>query len=100
MKVWRHRTDRLYHPPIDIYLRLHCILQLVVADPPALFHIEAKNVYNYRKTKVMRSLFERTLGRSVVWAEGDEHKRMRSVLNSCFTLVFPLVLWVGCYVTN
>ena len=100
MKVWRYRTDYLYHPPINIYLRLRCILQLVVADPQALFHIDAKNVYNYRKTLVLQSLFERTLGRSVVWAEGDEHKRMRSVLNSCFTLVSLLVVQVGCYVTN
>ena len=100
MKVWRYRTDYLYHPPIDVYLRLRCVLQLVVADPQALFHIEAKNIYNYRRTLAFRTLFERTLGRSVVWAEGDEHRRMRSVLNSCFTLVFLLVVQVGFYFTN
>ena len=100
MKVRRYRTDYLYHSPIDVYLRLRCVLQLVVADPQALFHIGAKNIYNYRRTLVFRSLIERSLGRSVVWAEGDEHKRMRSVLNSCFTLVLLFVVQVGCYVTN
>ena len=100
MKVWRYRTDHLHHPPIDIYLRLRCILQLVVADPQALFDIEAKNVYNYRKTKDLQSSFERLMGRSLLWAEGNEHKRMRGTLNSFFTLVFLLVSQLGCCVTN
>jgi len=98
--LWGHEKETMYDTAYgELYSKwfsekegalrikgaLWCGDILVVADPQALFHIEAKNVYNYRKTKVMQSLFERTLGRSVIWAEGDEHKRMRSVLNPCFT---------------
>ncbi|KAF8338782.1 cytochrome P450 [Cantharellus anzutake] len=58
---------------------------LIVADPQALWHIEVKNAYSYQKSRGLRSLIERILGRSILWIEGDEHKRTRSALISCFT---------------
>lgn len=33
----------------------------------------------------MRPLIERLLGKSIVWAEGEEHRRMSRALNGCFT---------------
>ena len=95
MKVWRSRTYQ-YDPASLTYIYTPTVLQLVVADPQALFHIQAKNVYNYQKTKILRTLFEWTLGRSVAWAEGREHKRMRIALNPCFTFVFLSVLPLEC----
>ncbi|KAF8332754.1 cytochrome P450 [Cantharellus anzutake] len=64
----------LWHPDI-----------LIVADPVAVSHIQSRNVYNYIKSPVIRLLVERMLGRSLVWAEGDEHRRMRATLAPCFS---------------
>ncbi|KAG8920224.1 hypothetical protein FRC02_001101 [Tulasnella sp. 418] len=58
---------------------------LVTLDPAALTHILSKNVYDYVKSPVIRPLIERLLGRGIVWAEGEEHRRQRSVLASVFT---------------
>ncbi|KDQ09982.1 hypothetical protein BOTBODRAFT_190763 [Botryobasidium botryosum FD-172 SS1] len=58
---------------------------LVVADPVAISHILTKNVYRYVKSSIMRPVIERTIGRGLVWAEGDEHRRMRALLANVFT---------------
>jgi hypothetical protein len=53
-------------------------------------HIFTRYVYNYAKSPVFRPLIDRLLGKSIVWAEGDNHKRMCKALNGCLTGVFIL----------
>ena len=61
--------------------------QLAIADPAALSYMFTRNVYGYTKSPLFRPLIDRLLGRSLVWAEGDDHKRMRTLLNPVFTYV-------------
>ncbi|KAG9009827.1 hypothetical protein FRB95_010176 [Tulasnella sp. JGI-2019a] len=58
---------------------------LAISDPGALTHMFTKHPYDYPKSAFMRTCAERLTGRSLVWAEGEEHKHQRSVLNPAFT---------------
>ncbi|KAF8302619.1 cytochrome P450 [Clavulina sp. PMI_390] len=60
---------------------------LVPTDSLAIAHIVSRNVYSnkYSKSPAFRPLIERVIGRSIVWAEGEEHRRMAKVLAGCFT---------------
>ncbi|KAK7043905.1 hypothetical protein VNI00_008071 [Paramarasmius palmivorus] len=58
---------------------------LVVADPRFIHHMLTENPYNYVKSPVFRPLVERLLGRGLVWAEHDEHRQQRKVLNPAFS---------------
>lgn len=72
--------------------------QVVVVDPGALNYMYTKvgpvpsitslhltitppqRAYHYNKDPVFRSLFERVLGRGLVWATGQTHKRQRAMV--------------------
>jgi len=90
----RNSYSSLQHPDL-----------LVVADPRFIHHMLTENPYNYGafpapfhnissiglidmiflvKSPVFRPLVERLLGHGLVWAEGDEHKQQRKVLNPAF----------------
>ncbi|KDQ09986.1 hypothetical protein BOTBODRAFT_36605 [Botryobasidium botryosum FD-172 SS1] len=58
---------------------------LVTVDPAALSHIFTKSTYGYAKSSLVRSIVDRTMGKGLVWAEGEEHRRMRAHLSSVFT---------------
>ncbi|KAG9009837.1 hypothetical protein FRB94_013549 [Tulasnella sp. JGI-2019a] len=58
---------------------------LAISDPAALSHMFTKHPYDYPKSSSIRPLIERVIGRSLVWAEGDEHKRQRTTLGPVFT---------------
>ncbi|KAG9035962.1 hypothetical protein FRB95_010170 [Tulasnella sp. JGI-2019a] len=58
---------------------------LAVSDPAALSHMFTKHPYDYPKSTFIRPLVERLVGRSLIWAEGDEHKRQRAALAPVFT---------------
>lgn len=77
---------------------------LVVSDPRFIHHMLTENPYNYGmclrflwkcnphyfpvKSPVFRPLVDRLLGHGLVWAEGDEHKQQRKVLNPAFRLYY------------
>ncbi|KAF8598677.1 cytochrome P450 [Ceratobasidium sp. AG-I] len=65
----------LFHPDI-----------LITADPGAIAQILGKETYSYVKSPVIRPLIKRLVGRSVLWAEGAAHKRMRHQLAPFFTV--------------
>ncbi|KAG9009824.1 hypothetical protein FRB94_013563 [Tulasnella sp. JGI-2019a] len=58
---------------------------LAISDPAALSHMFTKHPYDYPKSAFIRPLVERLMGRSLPWAEGDEHKRQRAALAPVFT---------------
>ncbi|KAG8763655.1 hypothetical protein FRC11_014632 [Ceratobasidium sp. 423] len=66
----------MFHPDI-----------LVTTDPAAIAHMFGKEVYSYGKFKspVIRPIVDRLMGKSLVWAEGDVHKRQRQQLARFFT---------------
>ncbi|KAL4068695.1 cytochrome P450 [Scleroderma yunnanense] len=74
----------------DLYgdvIRLKGILgedQLMVTDPKALQWIFATAGYDFPKQPERRAQSLLLNGRSIVWAEGDAHKRHRRILNPGF----------------
>ncbi|KAG8948992.1 hypothetical protein FRC03_000504 [Tulasnella sp. 419] len=58
---------------------------LVTLDPGALNYILSKRVYDYTKSPAIRPVIDRIMGRSIPWAEGEEHRRQRQVLAPVFT---------------
>ncbi|KDQ08459.1 hypothetical protein BOTBODRAFT_191732 [Botryobasidium botryosum FD-172 SS1] len=58
---------------------------LAIADPGIISHIFTKHPYIYPKSLVFRPFIERTVGKGLVWVEGEEHRKMRPLLNSAFT---------------
>ncbi|KAG9014259.1 hypothetical protein FRB94_013569 [Tulasnella sp. JGI-2019a] len=58
---------------------------LAISDPAALVHMHSKKPYSYSKSAVFRPLIERLMGKTLAWAEGDEHKRQRAALAPVFT---------------
>ncbi|CAE6461645.1 unnamed protein product [Rhizoctonia solani] len=64
----------MFHPDI-----------LVTTDPAAIAHMFGKEVYTYVKSPLIRPIVDRLMGKSLVWAEGDVHKRQRQQLTRFFT---------------
>ncbi|KAG8987613.1 hypothetical protein FRB90_003252, partial [Tulasnella sp. 427] len=60
-------------------------LFLALADPAAISHIYSKHPYEYLKSQIIRPLIDRLIGKSLVWAEGDQHKQQRQMLAPVFT---------------
>ncbi|KAG9035945.1 hypothetical protein FRB95_010153 [Tulasnella sp. JGI-2019a] len=58
---------------------------LAISDPAALIHMHSKKPYSYTKSAVFRPLIERLMGKTLAWAEGDDHKRQRTALAPVFT---------------
>ncbi|KAG8880307.1 hypothetical protein FRB97_000920, partial [Tulasnella sp. 331] len=58
---------------------------IAISDPAALAHIHSRKAYSYTKGAYVRPLIERLMGRTLAWAEGDEHKRQRQALAPTFT---------------
>ncbi len=44
-----------------------------------------RHTYSYVKSQIIRPIIDRLLGRSLPWAEGEEHKRQRAMLSPVFT---------------
>ncbi|KAG8940126.1 hypothetical protein FRC00_013209, partial [Tulasnella sp. 408] len=58
---------------------------LAVTDPAAITHIYSKHPYEYLKSQIIRPLIDRLIGKSLVWAEGEQHRRQRQMLAPVFT---------------
>ncbi|KAJ7706974.1 cytochrome P450 [Mycena rosella] len=59
---------------------------IVFADPKAINHLYSKETYGYVQTPESQRAIERLIGRGILWAEGDSHKRRasRRTLNPAF----------------
>ncbi|QRW24894.1 cytochrome P450 family protein [Rhizoctonia solani] len=64
----------LFHPDI-----------IVIGDQVTVRHILGKMTYAYVKSPIIRTLTERLVGKGLVWAEGNLHKRQRQELAPFFT---------------
>ncbi|KAI6094804.1 cytochrome P450 [Pisolithus croceorrhizus] len=58
--------------------------QLVVADPKALSRILSSASQHFPKVPERRILTFMLLGKGIIWAEGDVHRRQRKILNPGF----------------
>ncbi|KAF8999386.1 cytochrome P450 [Cyathus striatus] len=61
------------------------INQVVVGDFKAIAHILGRDTVMYVRTPGFRTMLEGVVGKGVIWAEGDMHKRHRKALNPAFS---------------
>ncbi|KAG8985961.1 hypothetical protein FRB90_004340 [Tulasnella sp. 427] len=59
---------------------------ICTADAGIINHVLTKNVYDYEKSPMIRPVAERLVGHGLVWAEGNDHKLQRNLLNPAFSI--------------
>ncbi|GAA5896422.1 hypothetical protein JCM6882_001009 [Rhodosporidiobolus microsporus] len=58
--------------------------RLVIYDPLALNHVLLSNAYDYPKPEEVRGELAQILGKGVLFAEGDDHRRQRRIMQPAF----------------
>ncbi|KAK0506763.1 cytochrome P450 [Armillaria luteobubalina] len=58
---------------------------LVLCDPKAVAHLYANEGFGYVKMQLSRNFIEIMFGRSLLWAEGELHRRQRKFLTPAFS---------------
>ncbi|GAA5971370.1 hypothetical protein JCM8115_003480 [Rhodotorula mucilaginosa] len=58
--------------------------RLVLTDPAALNHVLTAHTYDYAKPDEVRGDLAMVLGKGVVFAEGETHRRQRRLMNPAF----------------
>ncbi|KAG2095863.1 cytochrome P450 [Suillus cothurnatus] len=59
--------------------------KVVLWDPKAISHFFARDTWSYNQTPFNKLAVQMTVGRGVLWADGEIHKRQRKALNPAFT---------------
>ncbi|KZT67557.1 cytochrome P450 [Daedalea quercina L-15889] len=59
--------------------------KIVVCDPKAIQHFYSREAVGYVHTTMFRTGIESLVGRGVLWAQGDVHKRQRKALTPAFS---------------
>ncbi|KAI1301024.1 hypothetical protein EDD11_005860 [Mortierella claussenii] len=59
--------------------------RVLLADPKAIQHVFGTHSYNYPKPSRVVQLLGQIIGRGVLLAEGDAHRRQRKMLNPAFS---------------
>ncbi|KAG2137932.1 cytochrome P450 [Suillus clintonianus] len=59
--------------------------KVVLWDPKAISHFFAKDTWSYNQTPFNKIAGAMTVGRGVLWADGEGHKRQRRALNPAFS---------------
>ncbi|KAG1897013.1 cytochrome P450 [Suillus fuscotomentosus] len=77
---WAREYGTVYKVP-DIFGRSRVILW----DPKAISHFFARDTWLYNQTPFSKIVIQTTIGRGVLWADGESHKRQRKALNPAFT---------------
>ncbi|GAA6043615.1 hypothetical protein JCM8097_008290 [Rhodosporidiobolus ruineniae] len=58
--------------------------RLVLTDPTALNHVLLSNAYDFPKPEEVRGELAMTLGKGVLFAEGEDHRRQRRIMQPSF----------------
>ncbi|OAX35974.1 cytochrome P450 [Rhizopogon vinicolor AM-OR11-026] len=58
--------------------------QIMISDPAALQYIFVKSGYRFPKPHERRAMDNMVSGKSLMWVEGEDHKRHRKVLSPAF----------------
>ncbi|KAJ6615502.1 cytochrome P450 [Mycena sp. CBHHK59/15] len=77
---WANQYGPVYQIPVALGQK-----RIVLTDPKALLHFYSSERSVYTKTRSDRLLIDTLLGRGIIWAEGDMHKRQRKALTPAFS---------------
>ncbi|KAI5478314.1 hypothetical protein MNV49_005269 [Pseudohyphozyma bogoriensis] len=59
--------------------------RLLISDPVALNHVLVNNAYAFPKPSFIRGNLMRIMGKGILFAEGDDHRRQKRLLNPAFS---------------
>ncbi|KAG2339037.1 cytochrome P450 [Suillus weaverae] len=59
--------------------------KVILWDPKAISHFFARDTWFYNQTPFNKIAVRATIGRGVLWADGESHKRQRRALNPAFS---------------
>lgn len=59
--------------------------KVILWDPKAISHFFARDTWLYNQTPFNKIAVRTTIGRGVLWADGESHKRQRKALNPAFS---------------
>ncbi|KAG1849951.1 cytochrome P450 [Suillus subalutaceus] len=59
--------------------------RIVLCDPRAIAHFYARETWTYVQTPLSLTLLEATIGRGLLWSQGEAHKRQRKALTPAFS---------------
>ncbi|KAJ7351994.1 cytochrome P450 [Mycena albidolilacea] len=79
-EIWAAQFGSVFSIPTILGSR-----RIVITDPKSIAHLAARETYGYVGTPQARRLLVKILGKGLLWAEGDSHKRQRRALNPAFT---------------
>ncbi|KAG2035226.1 cytochrome P450 [Suillus americanus] len=58
--------------------------RVILWDPKAISHFYARDTWFYHQTPFNKASIQLVMGRGVMWADGESHKRQRKTLNPVF----------------
>ncbi|KAG2127108.1 cytochrome P450 [Suillus clintonianus] len=59
--------------------------RVILWDPKAIAHFFARDTWLYNQTPFNKIAVRITIGRGILWADGESHKRQRKALNPAFS---------------
>ncbi|KAF8871926.1 cytochrome P450 [Infundibulicybe gibba] len=59
--------------------------RIIICDPKASIHFYSKETFGYVQTKLSRAYIKNVVGRGLLWAEGESHRRQRKALSPAFS---------------
>lgn len=59
--------------------------KVILWDPKAISHFFARDTWLYNQTPFNKAVVRTIVGRGVLWADGENHKRQRKALNPAFS---------------
>ncbi|KAG1729371.1 cytochrome P450 [Suillus lakei] len=59
--------------------------RIVLCDPRAIAHFYARETWTYVQTPLSLALLESSIGRGLLWSQGESHRRQRKALTPAFS---------------
>ncbi|KAG1818536.1 cytochrome P450 [Suillus subaureus] len=59
--------------------------RIVLCDPRAIAHFYARETWTYVQTPLSLTLLETSVGRGLLWSQGEDHRRQRKALTPAFS---------------
>ncbi|KAG1882704.1 cytochrome P450 [Suillus subluteus] len=59
--------------------------RIVLCDPRAIAHFYARETWTYVQTPLSLAFLETSIGRGLLWSEGENHRRQRKALTPAFS---------------
>ncbi|KAG1821055.1 cytochrome P450 [Suillus subaureus] len=59
--------------------------RIVLCDPRAIAHFYARETWTYVQTPLSLALLETSMGRGLLWSQGEDHRRQRKALTPAFS---------------